>query len=374
MLGRSIRRLFVGALLVGFVGGVLPSKTVRVARAAPFVFTSLNDIYYQNFDTLDSASGGSTDTNPWADDSTLAGWYSTRIEYLANRGSNTEGALYSFGAGGGANRALGSVATASTGTIHYGVALTNNTGQSIDYIAVSFYGEQWRNSGNTTQHRLDFSYQLGAPTIANVTAGSWTDVNALDFVGPIASAGSGNLDGDAPANRVLLRMVFPLGSPLASGQQIMLRWSDADDTGNDHGLALDDLAVKLSLAPTAVTWAGSALAVNSTTATAGDTLIYRLTLSDPEGGAFTATDTFAPSVSIISAPGMNVDGQTVQASSTLAPNERRVFTITVQVAAGWTGELNNSATIAGAAGSRMLDAPTVMVAATSPIYLPLIQR
>ena len=50
---------------------------------------SLSSPYTQNFDTL--ANTGTA--NAWADDNTLAGWYSTRTTYRADTGSSNTGAL-----------------------------------------------------------------------------------------------------------------------------------------------------------------------------------------------------------------------------------------------------------------------------------------
>jgi hypothetical protein len=43
------------------------------------------------------------------------------------------------------------------------------------------------------------------------------------------------------------------------GQEIFLRWLDIDDSGNDHGLAVDDFSVRFSIAvpePATATLAG----------------------------------------------------------------------------------------------------------------------
>ena len=107
-------------------------------------------------------------------------------------------------------------------------------------MTVSYSGEQWRNSGNTAQHQLDFSYQVG-DTVNSLTSGTWTDVNELDFVGPTVGGSASALNGNDSANRVTLAVSFAV--QIAPGQEIMLRWSDPDDTGSDHGLAIDDLEV-----------------------------------------------------------------------------------------------------------------------------------
>jgi hypothetical protein len=207
----------------------------------PLAAISLAAPYAQNFDTL--ASSGTA--NPWADDSTIAGWYSTRTTYIASNGASNTGALYSFGATGNAERALGSVASGGTDTVRFGARFTNDTATTIVSVSVAYTGEQWRNGGNTTQHALSFDYQVGA-SVTSLTSGTWTPVTALDFTGPIATSTAGALDGNASANRVAISHTFAVS--IAPGHEIMLRWSDPNDAGNDHGLAIDDLTVTASAA------------------------------------------------------------------------------------------------------------------------------
>jgi hypothetical protein len=201
---------------------------------------NLSSVYSQNFDSL--ANSGS---NTWTDDSTISGWYSNRIAYTAGTGSSNTGSLYSFGNAASTERALGSVASGSTDTIYYGVRLLNNTSNTINALNINYTGEEWRNGGNTTPQRLDFQYQIGA---TNITSGSWTDFNTLDFTSPIATATAGALDGNAAGGRTVLSSTLS-GFTLAPNQEIWLRWQDLNDTGNDHGLGIDDFSVSATNAP-----------------------------------------------------------------------------------------------------------------------------
>ncbi|MBN3925282.1 Calx-beta domain-containing protein [Nostoc sp. NMS4] len=199
---------------------------------------SFTGIYSQNFNTLNTSG-----TPAWVNDSTISGWYSTRTTYSLGSGTNNTGGLYSFGTT--TDRALGSVASAATGSIYYGLRLQNNTGSPITKLQVNYTGEQWRNGGNTSQQQLKFSYQTGS-TLTNLTTGTWTPVTSLDFTGPIATATVGSLNGNQIANRtVIAPVIFNLATPIANGEEIILRWEDIDDGGNDHGLAIDDVSVKV---------------------------------------------------------------------------------------------------------------------------------
>jgi predicted extracellular nuclease len=196
---------------------------------------NLSSSYSQNFDSL--LNSGTNNT--WTNDSTIAGWYSTRTLYLAGTGSNNAGALYSFGTTNATERALGSVASGSTSTIFYGVRFLNNTANTINSLNISYIGEQWRNGGNTTPQQLDFQYQIGATTI---NSGTWIDFNSLDFISPVATTTAGALDGNATANRTTLSSTLS-GLSLAPNQEIWLRWQDIDNTGSDHGLGIDDFSI-----------------------------------------------------------------------------------------------------------------------------------
>ena len=209
--------------------------------------TTLGSPYAQNFDTL--ATTGTA--NAWTDNGTLAGWYSqfslvpaSPTTYRADAGASNTGAIYSYGTGTATERAFGSASSGTPGTILNAVRLVNNTGSTITSLQVAYNGEQWRNGGNAAAQQLDFQYQVGAAgvvTDANTPATGWIDANALDFVSPIVGAVAAALDGNATANRTALSSTITV--TVANGEEIWLRWSDINDSGNDHGLSVDDFSV-----------------------------------------------------------------------------------------------------------------------------------
>lgn len=241
--------------------------------------TSLGIPLTENFNSL-AASGTS---NVWTDNSTIVSWYSSRTVYLASTGSSTTGGLYSFGTA-AADRALGSIGSNATGELFFGVRFVNNTGATITSLDISYVGEQWRNGGNTTSHTLDFQYQIvNAGGLSSITGGTWTDFNALDFTGPIASATAAALDGNAAANRTSKAATLPI--TVGAGQEFWLRWRDANDSGNDHGLAIDDLAVTAN-GPPVTNPSGVGTATPATLASGDATL---LTVAVTPGTAPTST-------------------------------------------------------------------------------------
>ncbi|MEK6322056.1 MAG: HYR domain-containing protein [Acidobacteriota bacterium] len=272
---------------------------------APISVITLGTAITQNFDTL--ATSGTT--NAWVDDSTLTGWYSqfelntaNPVTYRADAGGSNTGAIYSWGTGTSTERAFGSVVSATPGTIFNALKLTNSTGSTITSLDISYNGEQWRNGGNVNTQQLDFQYQVanaGTITDANSPATGWSDFNALDFVSPITGAAAAALDGNAAANRTAKSATLTV--TVNAGQEVWLRWRDINDTGNDHGLSIDDFSVtpngaaNAAIAPTCppnlATIAGTATSAGVSATDSDGTVtgasITSITPSDP--GTITLT-------------------------------------------------------------------------------------
>ena len=207
--------------------------------------TALNVPLTENFDGL--ASTGTAIT--WADNTTLPGVYSSRPTYNSRHRQFEHWRALQFrhrGHGAVTDRALGSVGSGATGTVYWGVRLTNNTGTTITSLQVSYTGEQWRNGRQQpTAQTVDFQYQIAPPATdhgINTPTTGWVDQNALDFTGPTfgATAGSAGWQcrGKSPGALVIDRH-----RQIPNGQEIWLRWADADHAGADHGLAIDDLSI-----------------------------------------------------------------------------------------------------------------------------------
>lgn len=252
---------------------------------------SLSNPYFQDFDTLINSSN-----SPWVDTETIPGWYATRPTIVAGTGSSNAGNLYSFGTAANTDRALGSVASGGTETIYFGARFFNDTNDTITTLGVRYIGEQWRNGGNTTQQKLDFAYQIGA---TELTSGTWTDVDTLDFFGPIATSTGGALNGNDTPNRVGISDTLT-GLSLAPGEEIWLRWTDINDPGNDHGLAIDNLQVSTAALP-GVTLIESDGTTNVTEG--GETDTYTLVLNTQPSADVTVT--------------INTDAQSTSSPNTL---------------------------------------------------------
>lgn len=219
----SLRTSLVGILL----GGVLtPLAAITVAQ--------FNITYLEDFDTL--ATVTSTSLPPgWA--ISEAGT-SANDSYGAGTGSSTTGNTYSFGATASTDRALGAVRTTGVAST-FGTVVTNSTGGTLTQLTIQFTGEQWRLGAVGRADRLDFGYSLDGTSIIT---GTWTDVDALDFTGPITAGATGALDGNAIDNQLLLSHII-VGLNLLDGGNLWLRWVDFDATGSDDGLAIDNFSL-----------------------------------------------------------------------------------------------------------------------------------
>ncbi|WP_257387958.1 ExeM/NucH family extracellular endonuclease [Tahibacter caeni] len=212
--------------------------------SAQVVLTTSGTPYTQNFDTL-PASGNAT----WSNNVTLTGWYHARTgsgsTVVADTGASNAGNLYSYGASGSSDRALGSVGSgnAAVGNLFYGLRLKNATGATITALDVAYTGEQWRNSAAAAQTAA-FSYLIATSMTGSLAEfqSAGTPVASLDLTSPVTGGSAGALNGNLAANQVARSFTLS-GINLPNGSEIMLRWADPDHAGADHGLAIDNVTV-----------------------------------------------------------------------------------------------------------------------------------
>lgn len=209
--------------------------------------------YSQNFGTALVAA--------WTNNTTFLGWYIDNanfqgsINITAAAPSNT-GGQYMYRCNSGTDMKLGTRpsngsgggpcahAAASTCGHGVGVRLVNNFSVAIVAINVTYTWHQFSlaENGNNT-NGMFFSYQKGV-TVSNITTGVWTNVAALNFVAPqnSAVAGSNQINGYPCTQTGNLSACFVINLPV--GQEIMLRWWDANNSSNDPHLAIDNVVVQ----------------------------------------------------------------------------------------------------------------------------------
>ncbi|HEX4342117.1 MAG TPA: PEP-CTERM sorting domain-containing protein [Verrucomicrobiae bacterium] len=219
--------------------------------------------YSQSFDSLPSTGTSGT----WTDNSTLPGWYASKIPggvpttysvFRIDNGANNSGSLFDYGTTGASDRSLGSLTSGTPLNNAIGVLFKNDTGAAATYdISISYTGEEWRLGGNASvQTNLAFDYtlsssDLSASILSPVTNNpAFTGVASLNFVTPTGGATAAALDGNASANRTALTGTLT-SITLNAGDEIMLRWVDINDAGNDDGSSIDDFSINFtpSIAP-----------------------------------------------------------------------------------------------------------------------------
>lgn len=231
--------------LIFLVAGVMGVRTSH----GDVVYSVTGSTYSQDFNSLSALSG----THPWADDSTIVGWFGTingitPATYNTNSGNVTTAHLGSLGSMNDPDRALGSQA-GTTSTLEYGVRFTNSTSDTLTSFTVTYDGEQWSDFSTAVQS-LSFGYLIGAsPTLAS---GGYTAVPALNFASPHNVGPVGQIDGNASGNRTAGITATITNISWAPGQQLILKWTDVNDPspplGIDHTLAVDNFSMSATAA------------------------------------------------------------------------------------------------------------------------------
>lgn len=230
-----------------------------LCAAAPVLITTGNETYNQNFDTLTT----STTNQTWTNGTTITGWHlfnsagTAMNTYVGGNGSSNAGSFYSFGSTGSTDRALGGAGSGGTyfgspaaGSIAGYIALEiqNTAGAALNGFTVTFNGEQWRNGGNTNAQPMVFEYGFGA---GFGTVASWVAPGAaFNWSSVVNTATGAAVDGNA-AGRVN-GVGGTVSAQWNANDTLWLRWTERNDLGNDHGLAVDNLAFTAGAAPTPV--------------------------------------------------------------------------------------------------------------------------
>ncbi|HEX4948389.1 MAG TPA: hypothetical protein VFZ34_17070 [Blastocatellia bacterium] len=229
-----MKQLLRNALfLLLFTAAVAVVRLTATHAESGISLTALGTAHTQNFNTLVSSGASETLPNGWSLSETGANANAT---YTAGDGSSNAGDTYSFGIG--SDRAFGTLQSSSlVATI--GACFTNNTGQTITSLDISFTGEQWRLGTAGRADRSDFQYSTDATSLIT---GTWFHADALDFSSPNTAASPGALDGNAAENRAVVTGSIT-GLSIANGTTFFVRWTDFNASGTDDGLALDDFSL-----------------------------------------------------------------------------------------------------------------------------------
>jgi len=186
----------------------------------------------------------------------MSGWYglgTLAAKAGANQGDQSTGGLISFGLtnspAASTNRALGLLATSSTGPTAFGLRLVNGTGLVLNQMTLNFTGELWRQSA--VAKRLAFGYFIDPAATNNFSTNLTALLPSLDVSFPADPAADTPVpvDGTAAANQAGLGVTGQVITNWPSGAALWLAWSMGDASGKGQGLAIDNLTFSASAQP-----------------------------------------------------------------------------------------------------------------------------
>ena len=227
-----------------------------------YPYPAINFVYTQNFSNLPAASGfvsGITGKGPFFLGSLHAGLSglfiaqtsgtNTVLNFTTSAGTNAVTGIFSYGPANGATnaatRGLGSLAS-SAGSYIIGMVFTNNSHTIIEQFEIELTAAQWRKGGSGKAGVWNFSYTTSATN--NVLDTVTKKDTALSFYSVQTSTGTAALNGLLPINQQQKKdTLFNLN--WKPGEQLILKWQDKDDIGNDDGMALQQLICKALTLP-----------------------------------------------------------------------------------------------------------------------------
>jgi hypothetical protein len=251
----QIHTLIKAPLLATFVTSLL---VCTGAAQAAYIYSGSNGTIVEDFDampTIAQAGVFSATVGVQAGISgtqfvgtKIAGTGGSATALNADTGSGNGGGLYSYGASGAPERALGSIASGSN-IMGFGFELQNSSAVVITQLSVSLTLEVWRSSTSAVNvTNASFATTDSGATASNFLTATtgFTDVDPLDLVGPAPVTTNGALNGDDPANQTAISFVFT-GLDIGPGESFFLRWQDIDNAGSDAGLAIDGLNIGVNI-------------------------------------------------------------------------------------------------------------------------------
>jgi hypothetical protein len=181
---------------------------------------------------------------------TLAGWYGSDVllsRFGATDGDQTTGGQISFGPEAESNRALGLLATSSTGGTAFGARFINGSGSTLTRMNLQFTGEIWRQSN--VPKTLQFYYSLDLTGTNSWPSSATAFLPALNVSFPTVAADTGGaaVDGTALLNQTNLGVLSQSITNWPPGAALWLVWQMTDATGKAQGLGIDNLSFSASV-------------------------------------------------------------------------------------------------------------------------------
>ena len=266
-----------------------------------YPYPAINFVYTQNFSNLPVPStyvSGITGKGPYFLGNLhpgLQGLFiaqtsgsNAALNFTTSSGSNATNGIFSYGANNAANRGLGSLAS-SAGTYVFGISFTNKTSTVIDQFAIEFTVAQWRKGGSGKANEWTFLYHTSGTN--NVLDTLTKKDTTLNFTSVQSSTGTAALNGLLTTNQQQKKdTLFNL--QWKPGEQLILKWQDKDDIGNDDGMALQQLIGKaLTMPDNTAPTVFEVIPPPVKTYTTGDTITAKIIFSET---CFLNSSTFIP--------------------------------------------------------------------------------
>jgi hypothetical protein len=184
----------------------------------------------------------------------MPGWYGLgRVapKLGASAGDQSTGGVISVGltnsASATTNRALGLLATSSTGTTAFGLKLMNQTTSTLNQITVHFTGELWRQAAISKV--LVAGYWIDPRGTNSFSTNLTARLSNLDvvFASNPAATNPVPVDGTIAANQLSIGATNQPIADWVPDTALWLSWQMVDPTGKGQGVAIDDLIFSASL-------------------------------------------------------------------------------------------------------------------------------
>lgn len=284
-ISRKIGTNFVSSRQRPARGVSVASAAAIIAAAASQALASVSFTGSPYVETFDSLPNSGTPIATWGpatgaqavvpslttwDGVKLAGNGANPMNFTADDGTLTSGALYSYGASGDGDRALGALGSGSNAG-GFGFELVNNSAFTMTSFTLSFTAEQWRSS-TSTQNTLSFAYGITGGGMSSgdyLSSASMTAVPQLNAPAlPPVGANSATDGNNAAFQTAVSFTVNGINVPI--GASLFLRWQDFNDIGSDAGIGIDNLTFS-SAPPTGLNLNWNGAGGSSTWQTGGST-------------------------------------------------------------------------------------------------------
>ncbi len=237
------------------------SNTFFIAKSQTISITEDNLAVTENFNSLSNSGTSSTLPNGWYLNESGTNLNAT---YTAGTGSSGTGDSYSFGASASTDRTLGGLQSGSLNP-SWGASYTNNTGNTITRLLISYVGKTWRVGTANRTDRIEFQYSTNATSL---NTGSFTDVNELNYENLGQATGNGSIQNFKNISYKIINLNIPNGS------SFWIKFNDYNASGADDGIGIDDFSLvanpavgtdpDLSFNPAAITFSNQNINTSST--------------------------------------------------------------------------------------------------------------